>query len=153
MSSVSSSHTPTGGKARETSEFPAASTYLAFSRKSVTLRGRHCKARNSDVLSRFAARLGMVRGDGWHFRLCTERREGSRLVSNCSNWYLAPWLTGYKTNEIRIEIQGANSDNWKLTCYIHIKNIDERWSEFIHFNTCIRVCKTIACKITSLLHL
>ena len=39
MSSVSSSHTPTGGKARGTSEFPAASTYLAFSRKSVTPRG------------------------------------------------------------------------------------------------------------------
>ena len=49
MSSISSSHTPTGGKARETSEFPAASTYLAFPRKSVTLRGRHYNARNSDV--------------------------------------------------------------------------------------------------------
>ena len=139
MSSISSSHTPTGGKARETSEFPAASTYLAFSRKSVTLRGRHYNAINSDVLSRLAARLGMVRRDGCHFRPCTEGREGNKLVSNCSNWYLAPWLTGYKTNEIRIEIQGANSDNWKLTFYTHIKNMDERCGEFIHLNTCIRV--------------
>ena len=91
--------------------------------------------------------------DGWHFRLCTEGREGSRLVSNCSNWYLAPWLTGYKTNEIRIKIQGANFENWKLTYYNHIKNMDERCGEFIHLNTCIRVCKSIVCKITSLLRL
>ena len=49
MSSISSSHTRTGGKAREASEFPAASTYLAFSRKSAPLRGQHYNARNSDV--------------------------------------------------------------------------------------------------------
>ena len=46
MSSVSSSHTPTGGKARETSEFPAATTYLA---KVCDITGRHYNARNSDV--------------------------------------------------------------------------------------------------------
>ena len=46
MSSVSSSHTPTGGKARETSEFPAAATYLA---KVCDITGRHYNARNSDV--------------------------------------------------------------------------------------------------------
>ena len=147
MSSVSSSHTPTGGKARETSEFPAATTYLA---KVCDIRRRHYNARNSDVS---LARLGMVRRDGWHFRLSPERREGSRLVSNCSNWYLAPWLTRYKTNEIRIKIQGANFENWKLTYYIHIKNMDERCGQFIHLNTRISVCKTIVCKITSPLQL
>ena len=46
MSSVSSSHTPTDGKARETSEFPAATTYLA---KVCDITGLHYNARNSDV--------------------------------------------------------------------------------------------------------
>ena len=46
MSSVSSSHTPTSGKARETSEFPAATTYLA---KVCDITELHYNARNSDV--------------------------------------------------------------------------------------------------------